>query len=229
MSKGKMIRNVFTGTAVLLLAGFIYAWSVLSYPIAQTYPQWAGGALGLAFTLCMAFFCLGGLLGGLTGNRISLGLRLLCSGVFLAAGFFLSAAARQPWMLVAGYGILCGTGSGLAYNGVISFGNRCFPEKSRGLLLGILLMGFGAGGFLFGSAYTALTPAGEGWRQSLRVVGLLSFGVLGIGARLLREEKTGDEQRRAHPGGYTPGQMLKTPHFGCFFSGRCWCWPEGWA
>ena len=57
------------GTIVLVFAGLIYAWSVLAAPLASYFAEWSAAQLSLTFTICMSFFCLGGLAGGLTVGR----------------------------------------------------------------------------------------------------------------------------------------------------------------
>ena len=49
---------VIAGTFILLFAGMVYAWSVMSSPIATQYPQWSKAQLSITFTLVMTFFCL---------------------------------------------------------------------------------------------------------------------------------------------------------------------------
>lgn len=53
------------GVIVLLLAGLIYAWSVLVIPIANEFTNWSHTSLSLTFTICMTLFCIGGLIGGI--------------------------------------------------------------------------------------------------------------------------------------------------------------------
>ena len=52
---------VAVGCVVLLFSGLVYAWSVLSGPIAAEFPRWTTAQLSLTFTIVMSFFCLGGL------------------------------------------------------------------------------------------------------------------------------------------------------------------------
>ena len=50
---------VIAGTLILLFAGLVYAWSVMSAPIAAQYPSWSKAQLSITFTLVMMFFCFG--------------------------------------------------------------------------------------------------------------------------------------------------------------------------
>lgn len=57
------------GTIILLLAGLVYAWSVIASPLAAYFTEWSQAQLSLTFTICMSFFCFGGLAGGLTSKK----------------------------------------------------------------------------------------------------------------------------------------------------------------
>ena len=85
------------GIIVLLLAGLVYAWSVFSSPIAAYFSDWTKAQLSLTFTICMGFFCLGGLLGGLLSNKIKTKVGVWISAVLFFVGFFIaSKAAAHP-------------------------------------------------------------------------------------------------------------------------------------
>ena len=49
------------GVIVLLFAGLVYAWSVLSTPIGAEFTGWTKAQLSLTFTLVMILFCIGSL------------------------------------------------------------------------------------------------------------------------------------------------------------------------
>ena len=57
------------GVLALLVAGVVYAWSILKAPLAEAF-GWSGSELALNFTLTMCFFCLGGFAGGLLSRRL---------------------------------------------------------------------------------------------------------------------------------------------------------------
>ena len=54
------------GVVILLFAGLVYAWSVLSGPIAAEFAQWTKAQLSLTFTLVMICFCIGCMICGFT-------------------------------------------------------------------------------------------------------------------------------------------------------------------
>lgn len=168
------------GVIVLLFAGLVYAWSVLSTPIAAEFTGWTKAQLSLTFTLVMILFCIGSLLCGLLAGKLSAKNAVRVSAVLFLAGFFIASRCQSPLTLYLGFGLLCGLASGLAYNGVMSTMVKWFPDKP-GLISGVLLMGFGGGSFLIGKLYQAWTPAGiGGWRTSFVVLGIICCVVLAV-------------------------------------------------
>ena len=79
-TKNKRWIYAAVGVMVLLLAGMVYAWSVLSSPIGAYFPEWSKAQLSLTFTICMGFFCVGGFLGGLANKKINVKLHVWASG-----------------------------------------------------------------------------------------------------------------------------------------------------
>lgn len=206
------------GVLVLLFAGIIYAWSILSLPIAGEFPEWSRFQLSVTFTIAMSFFCLGGLLGGLmVGRGINVRVNITLSSLLTLTGFLLAAAAGTPLQLYLGFGVLAGLGSGFAYNGVLSTMSQWFPDR-QGLISGVLLMGFGLGSFLIGKVYQTIVPELAGtWRTAFRFLGVFIGGITLLSLPFFvrpdpsrlpagTNPKTADRE-------YRPGEMLKTPSF----------------
>lgn len=217
------------GVVVLLLAGLIYAWSVLVQPIALEFADASQGALSLTFTICMISFCLGGFVGGLASSRIDVRVNVWAAAILFLAGFMLAARAESLFTLYLGYGVLAGFGSGLAYNAVMSTMSRWFPDK-QGLISGILLMGFGLSSFIVGKLYQAYTPAGiGGWRTSFMVMGAVLAIVLAVcGFFFVRPPKgysagaaSGTGAEAGAPKALAemaPTKMVRRPSFWLFFA-----------
>ena len=181
-TKNKRWIYAAVGVMVLLLAGMVYAWSVLSSPIGAYFPEWSKAQLSLTFTICMGFFCVGGFLGGLANKKINVKLHVWASGVVFFVGFFIASRAQSPAVLYLGYGVLCGFASGLVYNAVMSTISGWFPDK-QGLVSGLLLMGFGISSFIVGKIYQAVTPSGVGidaWRNSFFMFGIIILVVMAV-------------------------------------------------
>lgn len=210
------------GILAMLLAGFVYAWSILSAPIAADFPQWSSASLSLTFTLCMTFFCLGGIASGILAKKFPAKINIRLGALLFATGFFISSRMTSLPVLYVSYGVLCGCASGLAYNAVMNIVPRWFPDKP-GLISGLLLMGFGASSMVIGSLFTAITPDITGaWRRSLLLIGLVMAGILLAVSFLIKppeaSEVTGAKQPAAKSlAEYTSSQMLRHSSFWCLF------------
>ena len=214
------------GVIVLLFAGLVYAWSVLSTPIAAEFTGWTKAQLSLTFTLVMILFCIGSLLCGLLAGKLSAKNAVRLGAVLFLAGFYIASRCQTPLTLYLGFGVLCGLGSGLSYNAVMSTMVKWFPDKP-GLISGVLLMGFGGGSFLIGKLYQAWTPAGiGGWRTSFVVLGIVCFAVLAVcsfffvapGADFAAPAgKGGKAAVRPAAADIKPVEMLKKPTFWLYY------------
>ena len=166
------------GVIVMLLAGLVYAWSVMAKSIGASYPDWSQSQLSLTFTLVMAFFCIGALLGGMLAKKCSPKLFMVFAGILFLAGFLIAGmTGNTPVLLYLGFGVVAGLGAGIAYTTVMGTMSAWFPDK-QGLISGILLMGFGLSAFLIGKLFAAVAPPGtEAWRGTFRLLGVVICAV----------------------------------------------------
>lgn len=212
------------GVIAMLFAGVLYAWSILKTPLTSEF-GWSASQLALNFTLAMSFFCIGGLLGAQISKRIGHKIALVIAGVLSASGFILTASLRDTSviMLYISYGVLAGTGIGIAYNVLIATVSAWFPDK-KGLCSGCLMMGFGASALILGNIANALFHSALGWRSTYWILGIAICAVLVLSGILL--QKPG--QQIVFPGqksvknakseefdqqDYTSVQMLTRPSF----------------
>ena len=177
---------MIVGVITMLFAGIIYAWSILKSPLTTEF-GWGASKLALNFTLAMTFFCIGGLLGAQIYKRIGHKIALILSGVLSALGFVLTAFINNSSviMLYITYGIVAGTGIGIAYNVVIATVSAWFPDK-KGLCSGCLMMGFGASALILGNIADAMFKSTIGWRNTYIILGILLLVVLGASGFLIK-------------------------------------------
>lgn len=166
------------GVIVLLMAGLVYAWSVMGGVINRELGI-EQAPLSLTFTIVMAMFCVGCLLAGIWAKKVSPKLYVLLAAVLFLIGFLIASMTTGVALLYVGFGILAGLGSGFAYNAVMSTMSQWFPDK-QGLISGILLMGFGLSSFIVGKLFVAVTPAEDptAWRTTFRVMAIVIFVIL---------------------------------------------------
>ena len=138
---GEIHDLILAGKDDLMVAGVIYAWSILKAPLAEEF-GWSGSELALNFTLTMCFYCLGGFFGGLFSKRLGSRISLLAAAVLSGLGFFLTSRLSGGVVtLYLSYGVIAAFGIGISYNVIISTVSAWFPDQ-KGLCSGALLMGF---------------------------------------------------------------------------------------
>lgn len=224
MKKNATVRwgYLILGTISLMVAGVIYAWSILKAPLAEEF-GWSGSELALNFTLTMCFYCLGGFFGGLFSKRLGSRISLLAAAVLSGLGFFLTSRLSGGVVtLYLSYGVIAAFGIGISYNVIISTVSAWFPDQ-KGLCSGALLMGFGTSALVVGKLASALIE-GPGWRTAFLTVGILLAVVLTVTALLLRrpgenevlpqpQQKRSAGEESFEPKDYRTGEMVRRPSF----------------
>lgn len=204
---------LIAGTAMLLINGVIYAWSIYSMPFGAGF-GWSSAQLGACFTVMLASFCLGGVFGGAVANRRGVRVSIPIGGILGCIGFVLCMflQAHLIWLLFVSFAI-SGIGVGFVYNGVISAVVPRFPDK-KGLASGVLLMGFGASSLVLGG----LASPGFGWHLTYILTGALLLAAAFIGLPFVLPPRVDRDTHAAAPArGLTPRQMLRTKRFWLLF------------
>ena len=212
------------GVVAMLFAGVLYAWSILKSPLSSGF-GWSASSLALNFTLAMSFFCIGGLLGAKISKSMGHRIALIVAGILSALGFCLTSAlsGKAVWMLYITYGILAGSGIGIAYNVVIATVSAWFPDK-KGVCSGCLMMGFGASALVLGNIVDIMFKSTLGWRMTYVFLGAAICVVLVLAGLLLKKpdedtilpqpkvnKKASSENFETKD--YKAGQMLLRPSF----------------
>ncbi len=212
---------LITGTVMLMFLGLLYAWSIFAGPFKDLYPSWTSSDLSLTFTISMVFFCIGGFISGKFSNRLGTKSLIRLAAILLFIGFLGMSRLNSEnpdsslQVLYFLYGILCGSGVGIAYNSIIGSVNKWFPDKV-GFSSGILLMGFGFGGMILGSLVNVLI-SNFGLLNTFIVLAVLICVVLVIGSFIIKVPeyiKTQDRDKKVdRVGQFTTSEMLKTSAF----------------
>lgn len=178
--------QLIVGIIVLLTAGIIYAWSILSAPLKAEF-DWGAAQLGLNFTITLAVFCIGGFISGLLSKKITASVRLVIGAVLFFFSFFIvSRMQGNIVVLYLAYGLMGGMAIGIVYNTIIGTVSAWFPDK-RGLASGLLLMGFGLNSILIGRiAYNTINTESIGWRSTFLGIAVLSAAIFIIAAFIIK-------------------------------------------
>lgn len=180
MKKLNRWAYVVSGVLILLIAGLVYAWSVMASVINREL-QASQGELSSIFTVVMIMFCIGGFVAGFFSKKVKPKVYVILAAVLLWLGFTLASKTEGVTLLYLGVGVLAGLGSGFAYNAVMSTVSAWFPDK-QGLVSGILLMGFGLSSFIIGKWFVAVTPENNSsaWRSTFGMMAIAIVVILVI-------------------------------------------------
>lgn len=151
--------------ATHMCIGSPYAWSVMSATIALEYGFVTSAASDWTFMQVTApvsiVFAFQGLMAALFGKwqmRVGTKTAMLVAATCFGGGTLLGAAGvatHQLWMLYAGYGVLAGTGVGLAYTPPVQALLEWFPDR-KAMASGLTIAGFGSGALLAAPLFTKL-------------------------------------------------------------------------
>ncbi len=189
------------GVLMNTVLGTIYAWSVFVLPLEEEF-GWTRAELARTFTIgivSIAFwFVLAGRLQDRRGPRPVAAL----GGILFSLGFFLASLTNSlPWLYIS-FGAMAGAGNGFGYAVPIPVISKWFPDK-RGLALGIVIGGYGAGAGVFGPLANRLIGQ-IGWQNTFRTYGVIFFAITMVGAWLLRNPPEGYQ-----PPGWDPAAQAK--------------------
>jgi MFS family permease len=101
----------------------------------------------LPFMIFLALFAIMVFVGGQILDKVGPRNLAVIGGIIVGAGWFLSSYAGDISMLTLTYGVIAGSGVGLAYGCPIACAARWFPDK-KGLAVGLALAGFGGSALL---------------------------------------------------------------------------------
>jgi len=159
------------GILMNLCMGNLYAWSVFRNPLMKAY-GWSAFEATVPFALSIAAFAVGMVIAGRWQDKVGPRTVAMTGGILLGVGFVLSSFLGSTLAgLYITFGVIVGLGIGFAYVTPIATTVKWWPDK-RGLMTGLVVLGFGAGA-IFG---------GIGGPILIGQVGVLTtFLIFGIG------------------------------------------------
>ena len=177
--------------------GAIYIYSIFKPALKEHFPTWSATDLALPAQALLAFGALTMIAAGKIQDRIGPKKTAVIGAFLLLLGMFIAAKAQTLAQFVFGFGVLSGIGIYTAYVCPIATCVKWFPDK-RGLITGLAVAGFGAGGLVF-APLASYFIATIGIMATLFYLGLIYFIAIIIGAQLLRVPPAG-----YCPTGWTP-------------------------
>lgn len=204
------------GMVILMCLGSVYSWSIFRTPLEAELGLSASASL-LPFTFALVSYAAVMPVAGFYIPRIGTRLMAALGGAVVGAGYILSSFANNVGMLVLSYGIIAGTGVGIAYGVPMVVVSRWFPDK-KGLAVGLTIIGFGLSPLITAPLANQLIGA-YSTRPALRMLGIGFTAIILIVAMTMKVPPKGWQpscQVMAHlslPPVTYPPSMLKTRFF----------------
>ena len=227
---------IILGMIINLCLGSVYAWSVFVGPLTNHFTKELGQTVTaseilLPFSVFLAFFAIAMPFTGKFIEKCGPRNITIVGGCLTGLGWLLSSFAGSILWLYIFYGIIAGTGVGIAYGVPVAVAARWFPDR-RGLAVGLTLLGFGFSAVLTANIAGYLIGA-YGVMNTFRVFGIVFIILIIVLAMPLKFPKPGwtpagwkppaPAVGRAVTCEFTREQMLKSKTFyalwACYFIG----------
>ncbi|MYA08437.1 MAG: OFA family MFS transporter [Holophagales bacterium] len=174
-------------TTLQLCFGTVYAWSFFQTMLVRQ-AGWTFSQTAWAFSITIFSLGVSAAWAGQVLPRLGPRKLAVIGSILFSGGYMIAAAALRLDMLplfYIGYGVIGGAGIGLGYVTPVATVAKWFPDH-KGLVTGIVVMGFGVGAFLLskGLAPLLVVRAGEELAQVFFWLGVI-FACLLIPCSLL--------------------------------------------
>lgn len=171
---GQRWLYVILGIIIMMCLGTVYSWSVFRLHVEELYNVGTTQS-GFPYMISLAFYALFMFLTGKHLDKYKPRLIISFGSILVAIGWILSAYAPNIYVLTVTYGVIIGSGVGIAYGAPMTVVTRWFPEK-KGLAVGLILGGFGLSPLVTAPAARYLIEI-YGIIQTFKILGI-TFGLI---------------------------------------------------
>jgi OFA family oxalate/formate antiporter-like MFS transporter len=219
---------VVGGVMLNMALGMFYGMSVFMLPLEKEF-GWTRAQTSWVTTIGLALIAVWYVIAGFIQDRRGPRPVAVVGGLLFSLGFFLASYTESLTWFYLTAGVIAGTGSGFGYVVPTSVGSKWFPDK-RGLVIGLMVGGYGAGSGVFGPLALSLIER-VGWRSTFQVLSIVFLLMTMVGAYLLQNPPPGytppgwdpSKARAAARGGADvhASVMVRTPTFWALWIAYC--------
>jgi MFS transporter, OFA family, oxalate/formate antiporter len=190
---------VVGGILMNLALGSLYAWSVFVPPLEREF-GWTRAQTSWVYTIAIVCFALTFIVAGRLQDTKGPKICAFLGGLLVSAGFVLASFTSSLVMLYVFYGVIVGIGNGFGYSTPMPVASKWFPDR-RGLVVGLMVGGYGGGQAIFGTLASGWLVPNVGWRTTFLILGAIFFVMTMVGTLLIRNPPAG-----YRPPGWSPAQ-----------------------
>ena len=164
---------LWSAIGVSVVLGILYVWSVISKGL-QDELHWTNTQASLPYTVFTVCMALGFFASGRVQDRLGPRVCVMACSILMGAGLALSGVFTTPWLVVAGFGIVCGAGVGAGNAASLAPSLKWFPSSKKGMVSGAVLAGIGLSAAIY-SPFANFLLGAVGVSNSFLVFGAISF------------------------------------------------------
>jgi OFA family oxalate/formate antiporter-like MFS transporter len=188
----RWLHLILSVVCMIMIANFQYGWSVFVLPLHNAH-GWAVSSIQLAFTIFVALETWGTPINGWMADRLGphIGPRIVmgAGGILIALGWIIDSYANSLTTLYIA-GALSGLGSGAIYTTAVGTAVKWFPDR-RGLAVGLVASGFGAGAALTIIPIRMVIEHG-GYASAFLWFGLVQGSIVLVASQFIRGPNLGE-------------------------------------
>lgn len=195
----RWFQAVLALIVMVMISPYEYTFTLFESPIAKAH-HWSLPSVALTFTIYVAVAALFMIPSGMWSDKWQPRWFTTVAGIVTGLGWIVSAHAGSHAELYLAYG-LGSLGPGYIYCNGVNNALKWFPEaKRRGVAVGLIDMGFGAGSAIFVPILAGIIATGiNGYQHAFEDMGIAMIVVIVIVAQFLRYPQKGWT-----PPGYVP-------------------------
>ena len=136
-------------TILQVCLGTVYAWSFFQTMLVRDV-GWSFSQTAAAFSITIFTLGVSAAIAGQALPRLGPRFLAVTGSILFSAGYLLASLALSIdsiWLFYLGYGVIGGAGIGMGYVTPVATAAKWYPDR-KGLVTGIVVMGFGVGAFL---------------------------------------------------------------------------------
>jgi MFS family permease len=168
-----------------LIAGINTSFGVFLVPLSRQF-GWSTGAISFAYSLFMLTNGLSAFGVGRIGDKYGSRLVFFIGGMVFGLSLLLTSMMTEVWHLYLWYGVLAGIGRSPLNVTLVSMISRWF-SKHRGLAMGIVNSGTGAGSSLF-TPFTSWLIVAFSWQEAYVIMAVMVWVLLTAAILMLRDD-----------------------------------------